>query len=70
MNKEDFVAEKIELLEDFCVLPKRAYRQRREVEDILMNCKDEFEMQRKIRDVIVGNKTIKEFINQYGGVLC
>lgn len=67
MDKKDYVEEYIEILQDMCILPLRAYRQQEAVENILMACKDQYEMWRKLHDVIKGDITLKQLINQNGG---
>lgn len=61
------IDEKVELLYDFCILRHNARKQEEAVREILGSCKSEAEMDRKLRDVLVGGKPLKEFINQYGG---
>lgn len=63
---EKIINEKIELLQDFCILRHNAHRQEEDVRAILSACKTEDEMDRKLRDVLVGGKPLKAFINQYG----
>lgn len=48
------------------ILRSNATKQKEAIEDILNNCKDEYEMSRKLHDLWVGNKTVEQFIAQYG----
>jgi hypothetical protein len=58
-------------LKQLGILRSNATKQREAIEGILKNCKDEYEMSRKLHDLWVGNKTIEQFIAQYGeGLVC
>lgn len=53
-------------LKQLGILRSNATKQKEAIEDILNNCKDEYEMSRKLHDLWVGNKTVEQFIAQYG----
>ena len=53
-------------LKQLGILRRNATKQKEAIEDILKNCKDEYEMSRKLHDLWVGNKTVEQFIAQYG----
>ena len=53
-------------LKELGILRGNATRQKEVIESILKDCKDEYEMSRKLHDLWVGNKTVEQFINQYG----
>lgn len=61
------INQKLELLRDFCILKTNAYKQEEAIREILGACKSEMEMDRKLRDLLIGDKSLKEFIKQYRG---
>lgn len=69
MTKTDYVDYYIEILQDMCILTKRATRKERVVRDILSACADEYEMSRKLHDLYVDNITLDGFMDKYGGAL-
>ena len=63
--------EHINNLIDMCLVRKNDTETISTITRILKNCKNEYEMSRKLHDVWTGNKTIDTFIQQYGGgLLC
>lgn len=66
MNKQEIINEKIELLEDLCILPRNAHKQKEAIVDILKKCHSINEMERKLRVMYVNGMSAKEFIKQYG----
>lgn len=59
----DPIDEKIELLRDFRLLRRTATEQETAVRRILGGC-TEIQMDQKLHDILCGNKTLKEFIEQ------
>lgn len=51
------------------IVKSNAIKQKRAIKNILKNCESEFEMSRKLHDLWVGNKTVDQFIAQYGNDL-
>ena len=47
------------------IVRSNATRQKEAIESILKNCKNEYEMSRKLHDLWTGKKTVEEFIAQY-----
>ena len=71
MEKKEIVLEQIEILTDLCIINKRTTKKKEEVFNILMNYSNEWEIQRKLRDLKTGNKTVDQFIAQYKeGLVC
>lgn len=62
-TKKDFIAKKLNLLHDFCMLKKNDEREQR-VFDILNKCESERQMDILLYDVVRFNETIDEFITR------
>lgn len=59
------IDKKINLLKDFCILKlhdKREYALRK----ALAQCKSEYEITAALHDIIIGNKTLNEYLTQKG----
>ena len=69
MTKLDYVEYYINILNEMCYLTKRTTRKTRAVRNILLGCKDEYEMSRKLHSLYVSDDTIDDFIEQYGGAI-
>lgn len=65
LTKDDHVKEYLGILKQLRLVISDSTKDK--VEHILMACRDEFEMSRKLHDVWCGDKTIQQFIEQYGG---
>jgi transcriptional regulatory protein LevR len=56
----------LENLVQLGILRRNSVKRKNAIEDILKGCKDEYEMSRKLHDLWTGNKTVEQFISQYG----
>lgn len=54
----NIIRQKIELLEDFCIIKKRNDERRRLVRKALRQCGTELRMEQMLHDVIRGNTTL------------
>ena len=63
------IDEKIEILHDFCILRPNAHKQEAAVRNILSACANEQQMDTKLHDLILGDETVKEFINRHSTLL-
>lgn len=59
------IDEKIELLQDLCVLRKGAVKQEEAVRKILATCQSDRQLDIKVHDLVCGNETIKQFIGRH-----
>lgn len=50
---------------DMCIIFKNDEIKKQQIKTILNNCKDEYDMSRKLHDVWTGDKSIERFIFQY-----
>ena len=58
--------EHIDNLVQMCIIKSYEKEKKDQVEAILNACKSEYEMSRKLHDVWTENKSIEQFIAQYG----
>lgn len=56
----------LENLVQLGILRGNSTKKKEAIESILKGCKDEYEMSRKLHDLWTGNKTVEQFIAQYG----
>jgi hypothetical protein len=50
---------------DMCIISKNDEAKKQQIKTILNNCRDEYDMSRKLHDVWTGDKSIERFIFQY-----
>ena len=62
----NIIRQKIELLEDFCIIKKRHDARRKLVRKALRECGTELRMEQMLHDVIRGNTTIETVLQKRG----
>lgn len=62
----NIIREKIELLEDFCILKRKNDERRALVRKALKQCGTEYRMEQMLHDVIRGNITIETVLARKG----
>ncbi len=62
----NIIREKIELLEDFCIIKRRNDERRKLIRQALKECGSEFRMEQMLHDVIRGKVTIETVLQQKG----
>ena len=61
------IDEKIELLNDFKILEKKATKQELKMRLILAACKSEIEMEHKLHNVLYANETLNSLLDRHKG---
>lgn len=59
------IDQKIELLQDFCILSRRAKKQEEMVRSILATCTSDVQMEQKLYHLLRGSETLQEFISRH-----
>lgn len=62
----EIIREKIELLEDFCILKRRNDPRKKLVRKALVECGTERRMEQMLHDVIMERKTLDDVLKQRG----
>ena len=62
----NYINEKIEIMNDLCILRKNATKQETAIRNILSACKNEIQVDQKLHNVILGNETLKDLIKREG----
>lgn len=64
MSERNPIDDKIEVLQDFCILRKNAKKQEMAVRAILATCDTEIQMEQKLYNMLRGKETIHDFIQR------
>lgn len=61
-----YINEKIEIMNDLCILRKNAPKQETALRNILSACENEIQIDQKLHNVLCGNETLKDLIKREG----
>lgn len=65
-----FIDYKIKVLKEFCILAPNAKKKETAIRNILSGCRNEYEADAKLHDVLYGNETLDDMLTRKGVSIC
>ena len=69
-EKRLLIADKVQILKDFHILPRKDRKTKSAVISVLAECKTELEMERCLYNVMHGNETLAQLLQRKGEIVC